>query len=225
MHTRFRTNRRSAAARPAIALMVGTLALTALLPVPAEAQGLILRGGAAAGENGAVAGSRGVISNGQGGGAIGRNFAIGDGQGNGAVGRRFAIGDGQGNGAAGAGGCAANANAAGCRGRVATWGSDGTFSGAAGTEITGENGFVSGQRTLARDADGTWSGASALDAAGENGSYSGNASLDDGIYSRDATYSGVDGQSATVEGAYEVGSGGSRSVSCIDASGATVDCP
>lgn len=225
MPTDFPTIRRSAAAIPAIALVVGALALPALLPAPAEAQGFAVRGGAASGQNGAVAGSRGAISNGQGGGAIGRNFAIGDGQGNGAFGGRFAIGDGQGNGAARSGACAATANAAGCRGRAATWGSDGTFSGAAGTEITGENGFVSGRRNLERDADGTWSGSSALDAAGENGSYSGSASLDDGIYSRDATYSGADGQSVTVEGAYEAGSGGSRTVTCIDASGATVDCP
>jgi hypothetical protein len=225
MQSQFRTNRRSTASIPAIALMLGALAVSVLLPVPAEAQGFGFRAGAASGENGAIAGSRGVISNGQGGGAVGRNFAIGDGQGNGAFGGRFAVGDGQGNGAAGARGCAANANAAGCSGRAATWASDGSFSGVAGTEITGENGFVSGRRNLERDADGNWSGASALDASGQNGSYSGNATLDDGTYSRGATYSGVEGQSATVEGEYQAGSGGSRSVTCIDASGTVVDCP
>lgn len=195
MQTHFRTNRRSTAAIPAIALMLGALAVSVLLPVPAEAQDFGFRAGAASGENGAIAGSRGVISNGQG------------------------------NGAAGARGCAANANAAGCSGRAATWSSDGSFSGVAGTEITGENGFVSGRRNLERDADGNWSGASALDAAGQNGSYSGNATLDEGNYSREATYSGADGQSATVAGDYQAGSGGSRSVTCIDASGTVVDCP
>lgn len=210
MQTRSQTPRRASVTRSARALMVGALAATLLLPVPAEAQGFGFRTGVASGQNGAVAGSRGIISNGQGGGAIGRNFAIGDGQGNGAAGSR---------------GCAANANAAGCRGRVATWGSDGTFNGAAGTEITGANGFVSGNRSLERDAEGNWTGASALDAAGQNGSYSGTASLADGGYSRDATYSGTEGQSATVDGSYQAGSGGSRSVTCINASGAVVDCP
>jgi hypothetical protein len=210
MQTNSRNTRRASMAIPAFALAFGALAVTALLPAPADAQGFGFRAGAVSGENGAIAGSRGVISNGQGGGAIGRNFAIGDGQGNGAT---------------GSGACAANANAAACRGRAATWGSDGTFSGAAGTEIAGENGFVSGRRNLERDAEGNWSGASALDASGQNGSYSGAASLDDGAYSREATYSGTEGQSATVEGDYEVGSGGSRSLTCIDASGATVECP
>ncbi|MBV0913812.1 hypothetical protein [Anianabacter salinae] len=210
MQSRNQTTRRASVAKPAFAVLVSALAATLLMPVSAEAQGFGFRAGAASGQNGAIAGSRGVISNGQGGGAIGRNFVIGDGQGNGA---------------ARSGGCAANVNAAGCSGRVATWGSDGTFSGAAATEITSENGFFSGNRSLDRDADGTWSGTSEVDASGLNGSYSGNASLDDGTYSRDATYSGTEGQSATVEGAYELGSGGSRSVTCIDASGAVVNCP
>lgn len=203
-------SRRSFLARPAFAAMVGVLAATLLVPVPADAQGFGFRAGGAAGENGAVAGSRGFVSNGNGGGAIGRNFAIGDGQGNRA---------------ARSGGCAANANAAGCRGRAATWAADGTFSGRASTEFTGENGSLSGNRNLDRDADGNWSGNRALDATGQNGSYSGSATLDDGTYAREGTYSGADGQSATVEGSYQAGSGGSRTVTCIDASGAVVTCP
>lgn len=224
MQNRPETTRRASVAIPAFAVMVGALAATLFMPAPAEAQGFGFRAGAAAGANSAIAGSRGLISNGQGGGAIGRTFATGDSQGNGKFGRRYVVGDGQGNGAARSGNCAANVNATGCRGRAVAWGSDGTFSGVAGTEITGENGAISGRRTVDRDAEGNWSGASAREAAGQNGSYSGNTSLDDGTYSRDATYSGAEGQSATVEGTYQAGSG-SRSVTCIDASGAVVECP
>lgn len=210
MKTYPQITRRASVTRPALILMAGALAASLVLPVPADAQGFGFRAAGASGQNGAAAGSRGIVSNGQGGGAVGR---------------KFAIGDGEGNGAAGVGRCATTVHAAGCSGRAATWGSDGTFSGRAGTEITGENGFISGNRSLDRDAEGNWSGASALDATGQNGSYSGTASLDNGAYSRDATYSGNDGQSATVEGSFEAGSGGSRSVTCIDASGAVVDCP
>lgn len=225
MQIRSQNTRRASGAIPAMALLVGAFAVTVLLPVPAEAQGFGFRGGAVSGPNGSAAGSRGIISNGQGGFAAGRNFIVGDGQGNGAFGSGFAIGDGQGNGAARRGGCATNANATGCTGAAATWGSDGTFSGAAGTEITAENGYLSGNRTLDRDAEGNWSGTRALDAAGENGSYSGAANFEEGAYTRGATYSGAEGQSATVEGSYEVGSGGSRTVTCIDASGTVVNCP
>lgn len=225
MQTRVQNTRRAFFAKPAFAMIVGALAATLLLPAPAEAQGFGFRAGGASGQNGAVAGSRGIASDGQGGGAIRRNFAVGDGQGHGALGGRFAARDGQGNGGAGAGFCAEHANAAGCRGRSAMWGSDGTFSGQAAAEAAGENGSLSARRTLERDEQGAWSGAQSVDAAGKNGSYSGSATLDDGSYARQGTYSGADGQSASVEGAYEAGSGGSRSVTCIDASGAVVDCP
>lgn len=210
MQTHFQNSRRRYVPVSAFAALVGALAVAVLLPGPVEAQGFGARAGAASGANGAIAGSRGVISNGQGSGAFGGGFVARDGQGNGAMAR---------------GGCAANPQAAGCSGRAATWGSDGTFSGVAGTEITGENGAVSSRRNLNRDADGSWSGASAVDASGAQGSYSGNATLDDGTYARGATYTGTEGQSATVEGSYQAGSGGSRSVTCTDASGATVSCP
>lgn len=210
MQTFFQNSRRSNPVIPALAIMAGALAVTVLLPLPAEAQGFGFRAGAASGQNGAVTGSRGVLSNGQGAGATRRNLAIGDGQGNGGT---------------ASGLCAANIYAEGCQGRFATWNSDGSFSGMSRTEITGENGYFSGARSLDRAADGTWSGASTVDASGKNGRYNGSANLDDGTYSRDATYAGAEGQTATVEGAYEAGSGGSRSVICIDASGATVECP
>lgn len=210
MQTRFQNMRSAAVAIPAMAVLVGAFALSVLLPVPADAQGFGLRGGAVSGPNGGAAGSRGLMSNGQGGVAAGRNFIVGDGQGNGV---------------ARSGGCASNVNAAGCSGRAAAWGSDGTFRGGAGTEITGEDRFFSGNRSLERDADGNWSGTRGVDAAGLNGSYSGDSNFADGAYSRGATYSGTEGQSATVEGAYELGSGGSRSVTCIDASGTVVTCP
>ncbi|AVF03432.1 MULTISPECIES: hypothetical protein [Devosia] len=210
MQTHFQKTRHALAASPAIALVAGAIALVVLQPVPAEAQGFGVRAGAVSGENGTIAGSRSVMSNGQGGGAVRRNFAVGDGQGNGT---------------AWSGICAANINAAGCSGRAATWSADGSFSGVAGTEIAGDNGFFSGNRTLDRDPDGSWSGSSAVEASGQNGSYNGSASFNDGTYSRGAVYSGADGQSATVEGTYEIGSGGSRIVTCIDASGAMVECP
>lgn len=210
MQTYFHNHRRAVAAIPLVAVMVGALTMTALLPTAVEAQGFGFRAAGASGENGAVANSRGVISNGPGTGAIRSSSAISDDQGNGAT---------------VSGGCAWNLNAVGCTGHAANWESDGSFSGVAGAEIAGQNGFYSANRSLDRDAGGNWSGASAVDASGLNGGYSGSATLEDGNYSRGATYVGVEGQTAKVEGSYEPDNGGSRSVTCINASGEVVECP
>ena len=176
----------------------------------AQADGLVLRKGVAVGENGFAARSLGGVTNGEGQGAF----------------RRGAIAaDGQGNGVAGFGACANGHTGSACRGGSAGWNADGSFTRNLGTETSGENGFVSSRRSLSRDAEGNLTGARSLDAAGNERAYTGAASLADGTYNRDATYTGTEGQSATVDSTYTRGTGGTRSVTCIDASGAVVSCP
>jgi len=147
------------------------------------------------------------------------------GNGNGAVERGYTVFDGQGNGATGSGACLRGATGQGCAGRSATWGSDGTFSGHAAAEWNGESTLFSGNRSAERETDGTWTGTRTVDAEGAQGTYNGASTLESGAYDRNGTYTNNDGQSASVEGTYEVGSGGARTVTCIDASGATVECP
>lgn len=127
--------------------------------------------------------------------------------------------------AARSGGCLNVQVMSGCRQNAATRHADGTVSARSASQFSGENRAFSGNRSLDRDADGNVSGNRAVDASGINSSYSGASSLDDGVYKRDGTYTGDEGQSATVNSVFERGSGGSRSVTCIDASGAVVDCP
>ncbi|MEL7104287.1 MAG: hypothetical protein AAGM21_00075 [Pseudomonadota bacterium] len=178
--------------------------------VPAVADGFVLRKGIAAGENGVAARSRGGVSNGEGQGAFRRGgFAS----------------DGSGNGAAGFGRCANGVDGSACRGGSATWQDDGTLSRTMRSGASGENGSFASQRRLERSADGAWTGNRSTEASGNSGSYSGASTLDNGIYNRDGTYTGDEGQSANVAGTYERGSGGSRTVTCIDATGAVVDCP
>lgn len=209
MHTRFIARKGlrlglSAITRAAIPILAIAVSATSV-----QADTLFLRKGFAAGENGAVGGSKRLWTNGEGQGAFQRGV--------------FAA-DGQGNGVATKGGCAEGQTVNGCRGRAASWNSDGSFTGQAGTEVTGENGFIDGQRSITRDSNGNLTAGRSLDASGEDGAYSGAASFDDGTYNRDGTYSGDDGQTATVDGNWVLGSGGSRSLTCVDASGATVDC-
>ncbi len=192
------------------ALILGVTLSAGLPATPAYSDGFLLRKGAAAGQNGVVARSRGVVSNGEGSGLFRRNgFAA----------------DGQGNGFAGFGNCANGQTGSGCRGGSVSWNSDGAFSRNLGAELSGENRAFSSRRSLDRDADGNLNGSRSTDASGTNGAYAGNSTLDRGTYNRDGTYTGSDGQTATVEGAYERGTGGSRSVTCIDATGAVVSCP
>lgn len=177
--------------------------------IPAEAQVLELHRGIAVGDNGVAARSRGSVTNGDDAGAVRRGgFAA----------------DGQGNGAARNGGCVSGQVGSGCRGRAASWNADGSFSRQSGAEVSGENGFLSSRRSLGRDADGNVTGARSTDASGQSGAYSGASSLENGAYSRDGTYSGTEGQSATVESFWDLGAGGSRAVTCVDATGTTVDC-
>ena len=194
----------SAALAALSALMLGIPA------TPASADGLFVRKGLAAGENGVAARSRGGVFNGEGQGAFRRGgFAS----------------DGNGNGFAGFGKCANGFDGSACRGGSATWQEDGSLSRTLKSGGSGENGAFGSERVLERSADGTWTGSRTTDASGTSRSYSGSASLDDGTYNRDGTYTGDEGQQASVEGTYDRGSGGSRSVTCIDATGAIVDCP
>lgn len=193
----------------ALAIVAGTVLALGVSAIPAEAQMLEIRRGVAVGENGVAGRTRGFVSNGEGAGAVRRGGFAADGQGNGVAGR---------------GGCVAGQTGSGCRGGSASWNSDGSFSGQSGAEFSGDNGFFSGRRTLERDADGNVTGTRSADASGERGAYSGASSLDNGTYSRDGTYSGTEGQSATVEGDWTRGAGGSRAVTCTDATGATVAC-
>lgn len=194
---------------PVLALVAGILLATGVTAVPAEAQTFELRRGVAVGENGAAGRTRSSVSNGEGTGAARRGV--------------FAV-DGQGNGAAASGGCVTGQSGSGCRGRAANWNSDGSVSGQSATEAEVNNGVFSGRRSVARDADGNLTAAQSVDASGERGAYTGESSLDDGTYNRDGTYSGDEGQSATVEGNWAVGAGGSRAVTCVDATGAVVAC-
>lgn len=193
-----------------VALAALSVLMLSVSTVPASADGLLIRKGIAAGENGAVARSRGVISNGEGQGAFRRGgFAA----------------DGAGNGFAGFGNCANGVDGAACRGGSATWQDDGSLSRTLQSGGSGENGSFNSARLLERSADGTWTGNRSTEASGDNGSYSGASTLDNGNYNRDAAYIGDEGQTASVDGTYERGSGGSRTVTCIDASGAVVECP
>jgi hypothetical protein len=192
-----------------LTIIAGALLAFSVSAVPAAADGLILRKGFAAGENGAVGRTRGAVSSGEGTGAARRGgFAV----------------DGQGNGVARRGGCVSGQTGGGCRGGAASWNSDGSFSGQSGAEFSGENGFFSGSRTLERDADGNVTAGRAVDASGEKGAYSGDSSFEDGTYNRNRTYTGNEGQSATVEGNWALGSGGSRTLTCVDSTGASVAC-
>ncbi|MEO0800362.1 MAG: hypothetical protein AAFY53_14300 [Pseudomonadota bacterium] len=205
-------HRSSCVARPltSVALAALSALMLSLSAMPASADGLFLRKGLAAGENGAAARSRGGVFNGEGQGAFRRGgFAS----------------DGAGNGFAGFGKCANGVESSACRGGAATWQDDGSYERRLQTEVNGQARSVGGQGVLQRDADGTWTGNRTTDASGTNGTYSGAASVDEGIYNRDATYTGDEGQTASVDGTYERGSGGSRAVTCIDATGAIVDCP
>ncbi|MEL6569414.1 MAG: hypothetical protein AAFQ22_13435 [Pseudomonadota bacterium] len=178
--------------------------------VPAAADGLFVRKGLAVGENGVAARSRGGVFNGEGQGAV----------------RRGGIAsDDNGNGLAGFGRCANGTTASACRGGTATWQDDGSLSRTLKSGGSGENGSFTSQRFLERSADGVWGGSRSTEASGTSGSYSGAATLDDGTYNRDGTYTGNEGQAASVDSTYERGSGGSRTVTCIDASGAVVNCP
>ncbi len=212
MDTSTPKNRSSRVARPLTAAALATLSalMLSISVAPASADGLFLRKGAAAGENGAAARSRTGAFNGEGQGAFRRGgFAS----------------DGNGNGLAGFGRCANGVDTTACRGGAATWQDDGSFQRRLQTEIDGQTRSLSGQGALQRDADGAWTGNRTTDASGTNGAYTGAASLDEGTYNRGATYTGDEGQSASVDGTYERGSGGSRAVTCIDATGAIVDCP
>ncbi|MEO0722758.1 MAG: hypothetical protein AAFY43_11500 [Pseudomonadota bacterium] len=200
------------ASRPlsSVALAALSALMLSVSAMPASADGFVLRKGIAAGENDVAARSRGVVSNGEGQGAFRRG------------GVSF---DSNGNGVAGFGRCANGVDGSACRGGSATWQDDGSLSRTLRSEGSGENGSFSSERLLDRSADGAWTGNRSTEAAGTSGSYSGAATLDDGTYNRDGTYTGDEGQSASVAGTYERGSGGSRTVTCIDATGAVVDCP
>lgn len=200
------------ASRPlsSVALAAVSVLMLSVPTMPASADGLFVRKGIAAGENGVAARSRGVISNGEGQGAFRRGgFAA----------------DGAGNGFAGFGRCANGLDGAACRGGSATRQDDGSLSRTLQSGGSGENGSFNSERLLERSADGAWTGNRSAEASGDNGSYSGASTLDDGNYNRDASYAGDEGQTAIVDSTYERGTGGSRAVTCIDATGAVVECP
>lgn len=184
-----------------------TLSVSAM---PAASDGLLLRKGVAVGENGVAARSRGGVFNGEGQGAFRRGGLASDGNGNGM---------------AGFGKCANSTAGAACRSGAATWQDDGSLSRTLRSEGSGQHGSFGSERLLERSADGAWTGSRTTEAAGTSGSYSGSSTLNDGTYNRDGTYTGDEGQSASVDSMYERGSGGSRTVTCIDATGAIVDCP
>lgn len=194
---------------PVLALVAGTLLATGITAVPAQAQTFELRRGVVVGEIGAAGRTRGFLSIGEGAGAARRGgFAV----------------DGQGNGAAASGGCVTGQSGSGCRGRAANWNSDGSFSGQSATETEVNNRAFSGRRSLERDAYGNLTAAQSVDVSGQSGAYTGDSSLDDGTYNRVGTYTHDEGQSATVEGNWALGAGGSRAVTCVDATGAVVAC-
>lgn len=192
-----------------LAIVCSSMLAVGFSATPAEADLFKLGRSLAVGENAAVGRTRGFVSNGEGVGALRRGgFAT----------------DRQGNGIAGRGGCVSGLIVDGCRGGTASWNADGSFSGQSGAAFSGENHLFNTQRNVARDAAGNMAVARSTDASGERGDYSGNSSFDDGAYSRDATYTGNEGQAASVEGDWVLGSGGSRAVSCVDAAGGVVDC-
>ncbi len=192
-----------------LAIVAGTVLTLGVSAIPAEAQMLDIRRGVAVSESGVAGRTRGFVSNGEGAGAFRRGGLTIDDQGNGGAGR---------------GGCVAGQTGNGCRGGSASWSSDGSFLGQSGAEFSGDNGFFSSRRTLELDADGNVTGTRSTDASGDRGAYSGASSLENGTYNRDGTYSGTEGQSATVEGGWTRGAGGSRAVTCTDSTGATVAC-
>ena len=210
MHLSSRIGRFAGSSLSMLALIAGAIVFVGLSVSDADAQGGVFRKGVAKGENGAVSRSRGFVGNGEGSGAIRRGGFASDGHGN-AIARR--------------GGCASGSNGAGCRGGGATWGSDGSVSVRRGAEYSGDNGSFSSRRAFDRDAEGAVSASRSTNATGSSGSYAGASSLNDGVYSRDGVYTGSGGQSVIVDGTYERGAGGSRSVTCMDASGAVVTCP
>lgn len=191
------------------AIVCGSMLAVGVSATPAEAEVLKLRRGLAVGENAAVGRTRGFVSNGEGIGAFGRGGLATDRQGNGIAGR---------------GGCFSGLIVDGCRGGAASWNADGSFAGQSGAAFSGENRLFNTQRNVARDAAGNVTADRSTDASGERGGYTGSSSFDDGTYRRDATYTGNEGQSASVQGDWVLGSGGSRAVSCVDATGTVVDC-
>ncbi|MGF1456991.1 MAG: hypothetical protein ACFB6R_16620 [Alphaproteobacteria bacterium] len=145
---------------------------------------------------------------------------------NGALsGRRRGAKDGEGNAAAGRRGCATGANAAGCAGAGTAVDAEGNVSRKAGGALTTENGEASRQGTFNRNADGTFAGERSSEASGQRGSVTGNTTVDSetGV-TRDKTAT-KDDSSVTVQSSGKAGEGASRSVTCKDAAGNTIDCP
>lgn len=210
VHALTRLNRHVGSSAPLLAIFAGAILSFGLAASDADAQAGGFRKGGVKGEAGAAARSRGFVTNGGEWGAARRGAVASDGQGSGFARR---------------GGCVDGAAGAGCRGGAVTRGADGSVSARSGAEFNGDHGSLSRRRAFERDADGALAGQRSTDASGARGSYNGEASLESGVYHRDGVYTGSDGRSAAVEGGYERGVGGARSVTCTNASGAVVACP
>lgn len=202
--------RRAIPSVSALSLALACVATVAVPVAPAYADGGFIRRGAVVSDNGAATRSR---------------VGFGNGEGSGFVGRRGAVSDGSGNALAGFGRCATTPDHAACRGATATRSADGSASRTMGAAASGTAGSASTTSTATRDADGSRSGTRSTEAQGDDYAFSGQASVEDGSYASDRTYSSTEGQSATVENSYSSDQGGSRSVTCINASGAVVECP
>lgn len=192
----FAPRRRNRAFGPVVLLAAaGALLAVNIIPTDASAQRAGVRAGAVSGPNGSAA-----------------------------RGGRF-VNDGAGNAAARRGGCASGAGGAGCRGSATAVGSDGSVSRRSGVEVQGsDGGFFSSRGQFDRAADGATTGSRTTSASGSQGAYEGSSSLSGGVFGRSGVYSNDNGSRA-VDSTYERGVGGSRTVTCTDASGVVVSCP
>lgn len=122
------------------------------------------------------------------------------------------------------GACAAGPAGAACRRGSTEIGADGSVAheGEAGFVTDTAEGYSSG--SFYRDAEGGVRGGRTTSVEGEAGSYNAESAYGDGVYNRSST-AVTDEGSREVETNYEAGVGGSRTVTCYDATGAVVACP
>ena len=119
-----------------------------------------------------------------------------------AVGGRGVVTDGEGNGVAVSGGCAEGAQGRGCRAGKTTFDAEGNLTHRSGFAAEGaDGGTVTSEGGFARSGDGTYSG------------------------SRDTSATGAAGNSYSASSTWDSANGKSRTVTCMDSSGAVVACP
>jgi hypothetical protein len=195
----------------AMACLAASVMAMAALPAAAHAEGRFA--------------ARGARVNAEGGISAGAVRGARNAEGSGIVRGRGVRTDGEGAGVAGSGACASGEAGSGCRGSSTTWTADGAIDRQAGAQWDTVNGAGSTQGQFTRDADGSYSGARDTTASGVRGDYAASTTVDSETgYNRAVNASNENG-SVEVLAQGQRGSGGTRTVTCFDASGAQVACP